>query len=83
MGVTSCRSLIADEGRELTKRDLEDLRADKPVLAKAEYKKRVQAVLRTARAQEVAGNCVKRFRKTCQEVWDLDGAAASMKKSGL
>ena len=53
------------------------------MLTKPEYKKRVQAVLRAARAQEVAGNCVKRFRKTCQEVWDLDGAAASMRKGDL
>ena len=72
-----------EPGSELTKRDLEDLKAGKPVLAKAEYKKRIQAVLRTARAQEVAGNCVKRFRKTCQEVWDGEGAAASMRKGDM
>ena len=64
-------------------RDLEDLSAEKPVLCKKEYQKRVQAVLRSARAQEVAANCVKRFRKTCQEVWDQDGAAASMQKGDL
>lgn len=57
-------------------RDLEDLKAQKPRPAKAEYVKRVKALLRSAKAQEVAGNCVASFRKTCQEVSEKEGRAS-------
>ena len=62
-----CLALLAHDS------DLEDLKAKKPRPAKAEYVKRVKALLRTAKAQEVAGNCVGSFRKTCQEVSDKEG----------
>jgi transposase len=61
--------------RELTRRDLQDLKNGNRVLAKPEYTKRVQAVLRTRKAQEVAANCVRGFRKTCQKISDSQGAA--------
>jgi transposase len=62
--------------RDLARRDLKDLSDGKPVPPKKLYLKRVQAVLRSRRAQEVASNCAKRFRKDCQEVSDNGGQAS-------
>ena len=60
--------------RELRRRDLLDLQAGKSVLPKADYVKRVKGVLRSRKAQDVAANCVRNFRKTCQKVSDNGGA---------
>ena len=62
--------------RELLRRDLQDLKDKRPVLKKPAYLKRVQAVCRSARAQEVAANCALNFRKACQQVSDAGGASA-------
>jgi hypothetical protein len=62
--------------RDLARRDLSDLGAGKNVLTKTNYLKRVQAILRSHRAQQVASNCVKRFRKDCKDVSDRGGAAS-------
>ena len=62
--------------KQLLDKDLEDLRAGRAVPAKPEYRKRVQALLRTQRAHTVAGNCVQSFRKTCEQVSEAEGAAS-------
>lgn len=60
--------------RELRRRDLIDLQTRKKVLPKLDYLKRVRAVLRSPKAQEVAASCVMNFRKTCQTISDNGGA---------
>ncbi len=62
--------------RELVRRDLKDLQAKRPVLKKPGYLKRVQAVCRSPRAQEVASKCAQNFRKACQQISGAGGAAA-------
>ena len=56
--------------------DLDDLRARRPPLSKASYVARVQRVLRSRRAQAVAGRFAGRLRKTCLLVVKGRGAAA-------
>ena len=57
-------------------RDLDDLQKNKPRPTKPEYVKRVKAILRSAKAHEVAGNCVASLKQTCQEVSDNEGRAS-------
>ena len=61
--------------RHLLKLDLADARAKKRSLDKAAYRRRVQAVCSSARANAVAASIAKRFRKTCEEVVRVKGAA--------
>ena len=62
--------------KELRRRDLEDYKAKRPCLTKAQYIARVKEVLLTAKAQRAAGNIAGGLRKVCQEVADKSGAAA-------
>ena len=60
--------------RELGRRDLEDLKNKRVPLSKADYRARIRAVLRSTRANTVAANITKSFRKTCHRVVDVSGA---------
>ena len=62
--------------RKLRHMDLADLRARRPPLSKAGYVARVQRLLRSRRAQAVAGRFAGRLRKTCLAVVKGRGAAA-------
>ncbi len=55
------------------KMDLRDLKAKNAAVDKAGFKKRVERLLRTQRAQRVAANCAKGLRKVCKEVADSGG----------
>ena len=46
----------------------------RPVLGKSAYRVRVRSVLRSRKAQTVAGNIVKGYRKVCQKVVAVKGA---------
>ena len=61
--------------RDLAKRDLQDLLARRAVLSKEDYRRRIQGILRGRRAQEVAANCTKSFRKACTLVVKNSGGA--------
>ena len=60
--------------RELRRRDLEDLRLKKPALTKTQYRRRVQEVIRTVKAQKVAKAKFQNLRKVCKEVIKKKGA---------
>ena len=62
--------------KALRARDQADLAAKRPPLSKAAFKARVQAVCKTKRAQKVAKNFAKMFRKVCEEVVAQRGAAS-------
>ena len=62
--------------RKLRLMDLADLHKKRRCLGKSAYTQRVKSVIRTQKAQTVAKNCVRRFRKACQQVVDRKGAAA-------
>ena len=62
--------------KELRRRDLRDALAKRPPLGKSAYLKRVRAVICTRKAQTVAGNIARSFKKTCREVVRKGGAAA-------
>ena len=62
--------------RELRKRDLADLMANRPPMGKFAYRKRIVNICRSARARQVAGNCCKALRKVCKEVVLKKGAMA-------
>ena len=51
--------------------------AKKAALGKMMYLQRVRAVIKSQRSQEVAAACAKRWVRTCQRVFDADGAAVS------
>ena len=57
---------------ELRRRDLQDLRLKKPALSKTQYKRRIQEVLRTARAQKAPK--LQNLKKVCKEVLKKKGA---------
>jgi transposase len=59
---------------ELRRRDLEDLRLQKPPLNKSQYLQRVKQVLRTVKAQNVAKAKFRNLKKVCQEVVEKKGA---------
>ena len=56
--------------------DLADLRLKRRPLGKLAYTTRVKNVIKSQKAQSVAKNFAKRFRKACQQVVDRKGAAA-------
>jgi len=60
--------------KRLRKMGREDLRAKRPPITKAQYKRRVQDVLRTGQANRVAKNCYTGLRKVCQKVLSNKGA---------
>ena len=62
--------------RQLRLKDLKDLRAKRPLLGKTAYKLRVKNLLRSQRAQQMAGRFAKKFRSICQKVVLNGGAAA-------
>ena len=62
--------------RRLRVLDLYDLQHGRAPMGKAAYKKRVQAVLRSKKAQAVAKAKFKAFRKVCLEVARKRGAAS-------
>ena len=62
--------------RKLRLMDLADLRKKRRPLGKATYIARVKGVIKSAKAQKVARNIAKRFRKACQQVDRRGGAAA-------
>ena len=61
--------------KDLRRRDLADLVLKRPVLNKASYTKRVQAVLRSRASQLVAKRCALGLRAVCKEVILKKGAA--------
>ena len=62
--------------KELLRRDLADLAARRAVLGKFAYKQRVQGILRSKKAQEVAANIAGGLRKVCKLVIKKKGAAS-------
>jgi hypothetical protein len=56
--------------------DLADLRKKRQPFGKTAYTARVKSVIKTSKAQAVAKNIAKRFRKACQQVDRRGGAAA-------
>ena len=60
--------------RGLRRRDLQDLRLGKPALGKTQYKRRIQEVLGTVRAQKVAKPKLQNLKKVCKEVLKKKGA---------
>ena len=62
--------------RQLRLKDLADLRMKRPPLGKTAYIQRVKTLFRSAKAQGVAKNLARRFRKTCKEVLEKKGGAA-------
>ena len=51
---------------------MQDLRLRKPALSKTQYKRRIQEVLRTARAQKAPK--LQNLKKVCKEVLKKKGA---------
>ena len=62
--------------KQLRHRDLADLKAGRPVLAKAAFKARVRSICKSQKAQTVAKNCALSLKKVCQEVVAKNGAMA-------
>ena len=56
--------------------DLADLRAKRRPLGKTAYVQRVKSFIRSQKAQQAAKKFAARFRRTCKQVLDRDGAAA-------
>ena len=56
--------------------DLADMQKKRRLLGKTAYTARVKSVMRSQKAQTVAKNMAKRFRKACQQVVSRSGAAA-------
>ena len=59
---------------KLRRMDLQDLKQKRKPLAKAAYKQRVQKVLKSKKAQDVAKACARKFRVICKAV-AVDGTA--------
>ena len=62
--------------RQLNAMGLQDLKHKRPVLGKAAYTARVRGLLRSRKAQGVAGRCANKFRNSCIQVIKNKGAAA-------
>ena len=62
--------------RRLRAMEMKDFVANKPVLTKAQYKVRVQNLLKTKKVQTAAANCALGLRKVCQIVIRKKGAAS-------
>ena len=59
--------------KKLRSMDLADAIAKKPVLGKMAYRARVVRVLKTTKAQTVAANIAKGFRRTCKRIVECKG----------
>ena len=64
--------------KQLLAKDLADLKERRPPVGKLLFKVRVQSILRTKKAQQVAGACAGNLRKVADEVVRLEGAATCM-----
>ena len=62
--------------RILRRMDLNDALHKRPALGKAEYKARVQRLLKTKKAQAVAANFAQSLRKVCRTIVKKGGAAS-------
>ena len=62
--------------KEIRRRDLGDLRAKRPPLAKTAFKARVRAICASPKAQRAAAACARGLRKVCKEVVAKRGAMA-------
>jgi len=62
--------------KQLRLRDLQDLRSGRPALGKTACKARVQALLRSRKAQDVAKAKFSNLRRVCKEVVQKKGAAS-------
>ena len=56
--------------------DLDDLVNDRPVPGATSYKERVRRVLKSPKAQQVAKNIFRGFRKTALDIKNRKGQAA-------
>ena len=59
--------------KELVRMDLRDLHLKKAAVDRVGFKRRVEGLLKTQKAQLVAKNCAKGLRKVCQKVVDEAG----------
>eukprot|EP00973_Karenia_brevis_P074614 10369420-Karenia_brevis.AAC.1 len=57
------------------RKDLEDLRAGRPVPGKTAYKERIRRLLKTKRAQKAAANYAKSWRGVCKLIVKNKGHA--------
>ena len=62
--------------KQLVRMDLQDLRAGKAAVKKQALKLRLQRLVRTRRAQTVAGNCAKGLKEVCRQVSHRRGGPA-------
>ena len=62
--------------RELRRRDLQDWNAKRPPLGRTAYRARLRAVLRSKKAQSVAGRYAAGLLNVCKEVLQKKGAAS-------
>ena len=62
--------------RQLRLMDLADMKKKRPPLGKTAYIQRMKILFRGKKAQQVAGNCAKKFRSVCLKVIKNKGAAA-------
>ena len=63
--------------KKLGKMDLDDLVNDRPVPGATAYKERVRRVLKSPKAQQVAKNIFRGFRKTALDIQKRRGQAAA------
>ena len=62
--------------RRLRQLDLKDVVAKRPGRTKQQYVQRVKQVMKSAKSKLVSKNIMMSYRKTCQRIHDLGGAAA-------
>ena len=62
--------------REMRRRDLQDWNAKRPPLGRTAYRARLRAVLRSKKAQGVAGRLAAGLLNVCKEVLKKKGAAS-------
>ena len=62
--------------RRLVTLDLRDLRRRKVALGRVAFKRRVQPICKSQKAQRVATSCAFVLKKVCHEVIRLDGGMA-------
>jgi hypothetical protein len=63
--------------KEMKAKDLEDLVAKRPAVAKMAYKARLLCLIKTQRSNEVAANIMLNLRKAAAEVKKNGGGASS------
>ena len=60
--------------RELRKRDLRDLQAGRQPLGRIAYSKRVGAICKSPKSQQVGANILRSFKKDCVKIVKRGGA---------